>query len=209
MTPSLNEVEATAYKATRGAGRAWGFAEEAARAARWLARRGLPWERLAGLLEAGPPAVPALDGGALRPAGPGWLCPLQAGPLIADLGLGAVPLRLERLRLPLLLVPFVADLARRAGQAVAVAWPDGRFVCEPGGAVTMLAGSLGGSDGPVDVELRLGAPAEAVALPPTAPRRAPETGALALLERLVRRTYVPASEHSRRHGAGAGLIDAD
>jgi hypothetical protein len=29
------------------------------------------------------------------------------------------------------------------------------------------------------------------------------------IERYAYRTYVPATEHSRRHGAGAGMIDND
>ncbi|NND22495.1 MAG: DUF3726 domain-containing protein, partial [Silicimonas sp.] len=36
MSYSLNEVEATAKKAARGAGYPWGLAEEAAKATRWL-----------------------------------------------------------------------------------------------------------------------------------------------------------------------------
>ncbi len=36
MTFSLNEVEVTSKKATRGAGYSWGLAEEAGKATRWL-----------------------------------------------------------------------------------------------------------------------------------------------------------------------------
>ncbi len=47
---SLNEVEGLAGKAARGAGLAWGMAEETAKAARWLAACGLDWA----------PSLPAL-----------------------------------------------------------------------------------------------------------------------------------------------------
>src|SRR5258708_39822682 len=39
MSWSLNEIEAEVKKAVRGAGLAWGLAEEGAKAARWLAAR--------------------------------------------------------------------------------------------------------------------------------------------------------------------------
>lgn len=43
FTPSfaLNEVEATAKNAARGAGYSWGMAEEAAKATRWLCANGI------------------------------------------------------------------------------------------------------------------------------------------------------------------------
>ena len=45
MNLSLNEVEATAKKATRGAGYPWGLAEEAGKAVRWLCGAGCGWLR--------------------------------------------------------------------------------------------------------------------------------------------------------------------
>ncbi|MEO1102920.1 MAG: DUF3726 domain-containing protein, partial [Pseudomonadota bacterium] len=39
---SLNEVEALARKATRGAGYSWGMAEEAGKATRWTCAAGWP-----------------------------------------------------------------------------------------------------------------------------------------------------------------------
>src|SRR3954463_11235493 len=41
MSWSLNEIEAEVKKAVRGAGLAWGLAEEGAKAARWLASRAI------------------------------------------------------------------------------------------------------------------------------------------------------------------------
>ena len=43
MRLSLNEVEGGCLKAARGAGLPYGLAQEAGRAARWLALSGLPW----------------------------------------------------------------------------------------------------------------------------------------------------------------------
>lgn len=40
MSFALNEIEATAKRATRGAGYDWGLAEDASKAVRWLCARG-------------------------------------------------------------------------------------------------------------------------------------------------------------------------
>ena len=42
MIYSLSEIDAQCKKATRGAGFEWGHAEEAGKAARWLAKHELP-----------------------------------------------------------------------------------------------------------------------------------------------------------------------
>jgi hypothetical protein len=214
MIPSLNEVEAIAYKATRGAGWPWGLAEEAARASRWLARHGLPWEWLAHLLEQGEPVPPVLELRRLRPGGPGGLCPLRAGALVAESGRALLPLHLEFVKVPLLLLPFVAERARRTGRRIVMRWSHGSFACAPDGTV---AGSLdlhGWREGLLDnAEIREEAEPGLLSptrlLPQSNERRLPDIEALVTLQRLVQRTYVPASERSRRHGAGAGLLDAD
>ena len=52
MSYALNEVEATAKRAARGAGYSWGLAEEASKATRWLCAKGIDGSAvLAGLLE--------------------------------------------------------------------------------------------------------------------------------------------------------------
>ena len=151
--------------------------------------------------------APALEPGRLRPAGDGRLCPLRSGALVAEGGIGLLPLRLERVAVPLLLLPFAADLARRSGRRIALAWPAASFTCEPGEAVARAVGPTGQQDGAV--EIGEAARSEAVLLPPNAPRRSPDAAALATLQQLARRTYVPATERSRREGAGAGLLDSD
>ena len=46
MTFALNEIEAMAKGAARGAGFDWGIAEETGQSVRWLAARGLPGPEL-------------------------------------------------------------------------------------------------------------------------------------------------------------------
>jgi hypothetical protein len=55
MKFSMNEVEAQAKKATRGAGYSWGLAEDAGKATRWLCHQGLDGvAELASLLQEAP-----------------------------------------------------------------------------------------------------------------------------------------------------------
>ena len=70
MSFALNEVEATAKKATRGAGYPWGLAEEAAKATRWLCAQGLDGV--------------AILAGALTRDGERYVCPITEGARLSD-----------------------------------------------------------------------------------------------------------------------------
>ena len=89
MTYSLNEIEVTSKRAACGAGLDWGIAEDAGRAVRWLAERGLPGpELLSALLVAHKgltyrDLAPQLDSGTWH-APAGRLCPLIAGSALCD-----------------------------------------------------------------------------------------------------------------------------
>jgi hypothetical protein len=200
-------------RAARGAGHHWGIAEEAGKAARWLAARGLPGpELLAGLLERtdgrryAELAPEAADGLWRAPSGP--LCPLIAGAALVDRAerIAAGGIALGPVSFPLLLAPYLAMAAKVSGAAMTLAWP--------GGAVTVFP------DGRVSAEGALAAPAADSA---TCGMAAPEAGsapdsrgphvvadsAWSRLEALAQRTYAPATEASRILGAGAGLSDND
>lgn len=201
---SLNEVEGLAAKAARGAGLSWGLAEEAGKAARWLAGVGFAWApSLAALLDEHaalrpPMPLPPL----LRADGDGLIDPLIAGSFLDDLARSGNAVALETVAHPVWLVPFAA----RGG--CVVTW-DG-LVVTPHATGWTLAGDRS----------RLAAPrAERVTW-----RRAPATehadataAARSIIEERdwqalathAARTYVPASEISRRRGAGAGLVDND
>lgn len=125
---SLSEINALCLKAARGAGLKWGEAEEAGWAASWLSRAGLPGPAitLAWLTEAARLARPA-------PAPDRWTaasgaqCPLRCGIALADFaglpeGPGARGLIVERVAHPLMLLPFVARAAARAGSGLRVRW---------------------------------------------------------------------------------------
>lgn len=217
MNFSLNEIEAQVRKAVRGAGLSWGLGEEGGKAMRWLASQNVDASAaLSDIL--GRHERHALDVQIVSSGSHAWrgkngapLCPLTLGAAICDdawrLAEGDV-LRAERVAQPLLLLPFVARAARAAHRALTLdadGWqtlfsaagdcatplairqmPDaGLVTCKEteAGAVTTNTASFGRPD-----------------IDPSAWSR---------IEHFAYRTYVPATEHSRQHGAGAGMIDND
>jgi len=202
----MNEVEALARKAARGAGFSWGLAEEAGRAVRWLASVSLPGpETLATRLERGSCGTPLIKG-AVWTAEAGPLCPLIAGAALADraeavaYGDGGT---LRQVAEPLLLVPFVAAIAAQTGTALRVDWPEGAFAfaADARGASVSLTG-------PADVRVSAGTgpdlPLLACQLRYVMPAATSD-----LLAAYAHRTYAPDTEASRLSGAGAGLSDND
>lgn len=207
---SLNEVEALAKKATRGAGYPWGLAEDAAKAVRWLCANGMDGcEELAYLLR-------AMDGRDLSSARPvlgtdmwaapdGALCPVVAGATLSDLAatLPDATLTLCDVMRPVLIIPFAGMAAAHLDRPVTVAWSGAEAVTD-GTRLEFRGVTADRTDSVrVSVSGEFDTPAKPVK------RASPETACLAALERLAHRTYAPATEASRRRGAGAGLSDND
>jgi len=203
---SLGEIEALGQKAARGAGLDWGLAEEAGWAARMLSASGLPGPELLALaLAGGPGAAPRVAPGAWRGDGP--LCPVRTGAALADFaglpaGLSDDGMRIDTVRTPALLLPFVVLAAARIGRPLALDWGTGQGLA--GGGTLSAAGDVM-------------APVAAVTLALAA--RGPETGGQpprcavapeprAALEALALDTTVPPSDTSRAD-AGAGGDDND
>jgi hypothetical protein len=198
ITVSLNEIDAMAKKATRGAGHAWGIAEEAGRAARWLESRGLPGlAALLGCLESGETARSALVAGA------------SLADRAQEIAAGR-SLTVTAVTSPLLVLPFAAAAAHMARCDAELVWPGGRLRLANGlallaGRETVLA------EGPVDLTLR---PATGAADDAGLVER---IGGVIVdlelwraLDRLAAKTYVPASQTSRqRAGAGGGMQNID
>lgn len=180
VSRTLAEIDAVARKAARGSGHAWGTAEEAGRAVRWLEARGLPGcAALANLLSMQTTAPPVFDGAVWRSETGDALCPLLLGAALSDrraLGIGD---RAEHVAWPLLLTPFLERL-----------WP--WWANNP---------SL------IDV-ITFADPSED--LPPSRPAAPHIDAAVwSQLEGFAHATYVPATAESRLSGAGAGLTDND
>ncbi|MCE8510186.1 DUF3726 domain-containing protein [Ruegeria pomeroyi] len=210
MSFSLNEIEATAKRATRGAGYPWGLAEEAAKATRWLAAHDIDaCAELAALLtrvDGVPFADLSPDTGGMTWAAPGGtLCPLAAGAALSDRAaeLSDAGFRLEQVARPALLVPFAALIAQQIGRPVSLRWGGGCAVTD--GKALDLSGAT--PDLAPLVEVTLGGQIDAATPMRSRAQPAPETWAT--LNRFAHRTYAPATEESRLKGAGAGLSDND
>ncbi|MBP5856601.1 DUF3726 domain-containing protein [Marivibrio halodurans] len=227
LAASLNEIEAVARKAARGAGMSWGLAEEAGKAARWLALHDQPGlAALVDLLEwrdgrahetLRPHETTGADGARLWQAAGGALCPVAAGTALVDFAFDLrradASIRLHIVRTPLLLLPFIARAAAEEGRRF-------EMTCgAPGGdpAITQLSpdgptGPLPRLPGEADILIRPatdGGTRSERATPRIARGVAVDRRVWARAERLAHRTYVPASDGSRLSGAGAGLSDND
>ena len=212
---TLAEAEAYLRKAARACGLDWGMAEEAGKAARWLAAFGLPGpEKMLGHLQdiAGKDYRDFMPSCDLQPwqASGGILCPVATGAALADrsaLLLEGNPVRLGRTAWPLLLAPALGQAARHHRTAFTACWAGLRIDCYGDGI------SIDGNR-----ESLLLAEVDNVCCcreEPSKPRQLASTLAYEIdetvfkqIDALAFRTYVPASEESRA-GAGAGLTDND
>lgn len=208
MSLSLNEVEAMANKAARGAGYDWGLAEEAAMATRWLCAHGI--DGVAALAD----WLDQIDGGAraapLDPSVPVWqadtiLCPLATGAALSDFASlwTQADLRLSQAACPTLLLPFVAAAARQTKRILTLSTQTAQATTD--GRDLSLTGPFAAHS--TEITLTTG---EALDAPRSETNRAtPPPQAWDTLTRLAHRTYAPATEASRLAGAGAGLSDND
>lgn len=216
---SSNELDALSRRAARGAGFAWGLAEEAGKAVRWLAVRRLPSANLvARHLSRSDGAVygdhsPQIDGERWA-ARSGNLCPVITGATLSDRARDIVPGKpvvLASVAFPLLLSAFLGRAAKAVGQGFEIFWPGLSIRCRPDGlSIDVSDEAALEVERAADVTVRA-ASGDPVGRPmqrhPTSVEVAPEDWAV--LKALAARTYVPATEESRMRGAGAGLMDTD
>ena len=207
MRLSLNEVEALARNATRGAGYSWGLAEDSGRAVRWLQEYDLEGAAaLAELLSGEKAATPTVTGVVWTANDP--LCPLTCGTALYDLAAGITDdgLRLGPTRHPLLLVPFAAWTAEATLRPLRLTWTDADLSFGTQG----VARNGPGLTSALAPEVQLHRLPESIpGNGPTHTRAALDFETFEVLNRLAQRTYAPATEASRLAGAGAGLTDND
>lgn len=206
MSYSLNEVQALAKRASRGAGYSWGLAEEAGVAVRWLSYFGLDGPlQLAMLLS----AVDGRDLSGFRPTsltGP-WegssdsMCALASGATLSDCAQrikNEDDIVLHNVLNPALLSAFAGHVARQIGAPVELTWDQSRIVTD--GHNLSVEGLDEAQTTAAAVTCRKSA-SKIDGLPHL--RRAeitPDT--LKQLNAFAHRTYVPATEESRIRGAG-------
>lgn len=194
---SLGETEAMARKAARGAGHAWGMAEDAGFAVRWLCAHGQPGAAvLADLLAHQEQARTTQD------------CSLRLGAQLADgvTALGPEDTALGRLACPLLLLPFAARRAAADGIALRVTIKGDSAEIDAAGRLATAVPGAALRDAPVTVA-RL---AKTGAAPSARVTRAyVHLQDWLRLDTFAQRTYAPETDASRQSGAGAGLSDND
>lgn len=214
---SLNEIEALCLQAARGAGMSWGMAEEAGSAARWLSAQELdgPGALLA-LLDETVGRNPLALWPRVRPGGctstGDLLCPVALGVALSDLAArpeklcAGGELRADAVAQPLLLLPFLSQLASRTGQWVGLNWDGGRVALASDGRMSGSLASLGQSM-QAAVVLTFGQSADEGPIFSAQPSvlEAPTVSGLEVYALL---TAVPASDASRT-GAGAASSDND
>lgn len=178
---SLGELQSLCVKATRGAGRAVGVAEDAGRAVRWLCARGMDGAGALAVLLAATDGFAAAD---LTPDLPdftakrGGLCPLLLGGYLSDCGV--VPGHaIGPVHAPELLQPYLAPLGVGLEIDGAIDGAHVRFVA----ATAPRAATRTRAD--IDAQTE------------------------GILLAFAARTYAPATEASRATGAGAGTTDND
>lgn len=217
MTWSLNELETESRKAIRGAGLPWGLAEEGGKAVRWLGAHGIdPLPALADVLERHDRRERITSVFARSEAGrrtaEAPLCPITLGATLCDDAdrLAADAFVAGPVARPLLLAPFVAAAARILRRPLQFEVEGRQIVLDRRGDAS---GDLVMLDVPDAAEIRCASMADHM---PGAQGKAASTHGIEAnaqaWQRIAaygHRTYVPASERSRREGAGAGLIDND
>jgi hypothetical protein len=212
---TLAETESYLRKAARARGLHWGIAEEAGKAARWLAAFDLPGPEtlLAHLQQVGGEEytdwIPDCSRDPWQARG-GLLCPIITGAALADRSaqmLDGHVFHLGATAYPLLLAATVGQAARCHRQVFTTAWAGVRVSCFENGLSI---------DGDRDDLLR--ARVDSVSCQRddlTEPQQLPSTLAYTIdselferIDKLAFETYAPATAASRA-GAGAGLTDND
>jgi hypothetical protein len=202
MQLSLNEMQVECRKAARGAGLAWGLAEETGRAVAWLAQYGV--DALPALLDClRAVSVEDRSGDPIRGG-------TEMGDLAGKMGLGGV-LSFAEIRQPILFLPFAALSARLINRPVTITHSDGAWLLTPEGADRSVLQEVARRSIVTAVTCRAGdmQPSAQQKSPPGMPRVEIDEAIWQRLQDLAHRTYVPASEQSRLLGAGAGTIDND
>ena len=213
---TLAEIESYLRKAARASGLEWGLAEEAGKAARWLAAFDLPGpetllahlQNLAGKDYAA--FIPRCDLQPWQVDGDGPLCPIITGAALADRSaaiLDGNELTLGKTAYPILLAAALGQAARFHRCAFSICWSGLRLDCF-GNGLTIE----GERDSLLLAEVDQVCCCRSEA---TTPQQLASTGAYSIAEEVFKaidalafETYAPATAESRA-GAGAGLTDND
>ena len=216
---SRNETESLCLKAARGAGFAWGLAEEAGFAAGALASEGIDGAAAILTLLTAKLGQPAHSGrpdpspGHWQSMAQGALCPITTGAALID----SAPLadgpfsretRLDPVATPILLLPFLMRAAEVCARPLLISWPDGALRITPGSGFDRAAASALARYPALALTIQPTPSKPAIPQNPHAKLPPVSTAVLDALAALALRTTVPATAASRR-GAGSAMTDND
>jgi len=212
---TLAEIESYVRKAAQATGMGWGIAEEAGKAARWLAAFDLPGveitlahlEQLAG--KDYQQFAPTHLDDVWRAQGD-YLCPIITGAALADRSyrmLTGAAFRLGPVAYPILLAAMIGQAARYHRATFTTRWSGVSISCHANGI------SIEGKK--ADLLVSETESVKCLQSESTRPQLLPSTMACDIdseawlgIDRLAFKTYAPATAESRA-GAGAGLTDND
>jgi len=212
---TLSEIETYVRKAAQATGLSWGIAEEAGKAARWLAAFDRPG------VEVTFAHLQQLNGKDYRQLAPvdfddiwrahgDYLCPIITGAALADCSyqmLTGTTFRLGPIAFPILLAAMIGQAARYHRVTFTTSWGGVSISCHENGISI---------EGKIDELLVARADSvKCVQSRDTNPQSLPSTlardvdsDAWVAIDKLAFKTYAPATAESRA-GAGAGLTDND
>jgi len=218
---SLNETASYAKLAAKGAGYSWGMAEEVGRAVYWLVSRGLPGPAMLlellsnySTTESVKLAMPSVNDNRFTTEY-AWLCPVASGCALSDSCVvvdDATHLSLTNVKCPILLLPFVAEVAQRFDRVLAldigndIVSTDGDQIRIPNiDSMTLEQSTMVVCRSAKAEEFKF----DSAYLRKPGQRVVVEHRVWEALGAYAHRTYAPSTERSRELGAGAGLSDND
>ena len=219
MIVTLAELESTAKRGLAGRGAPPGIDEDAAFATAWLESRGLPGlAALIAQLDRFPLDVQSPEGKGTNLDALGQSAVLLGGTLIDQAVVAGTGSRLTvtNLRDPIFLLPL-ADRRRRSGLSFEIRWQGAEAQIDAAGAIALVGNVLSTDDEAVEVSIccrqgRLDTMAAVIDL--DGHRRQTLATGLEIDDALKQRlsthaatSLVPASDESRRRGAGAEASD--
>ena len=212
MSYSLNEVEAIVKRATFASGYSWGIAEEAAKATRWLCMFGFDGCEIVGstLKLQFAKALHRHSPGCNDPewSGEGKLCPLVTGVSLSDFSslLLENPIVIRKIAIPKMILPFVGQASTALNKALTIQLANKpKLKCIVSAEDIEFSGEFPTNE--ADLIVRIEGEIEQ----PIRKVFRVKTGfdSWTILNELADLTYAPATEESRKLGAGSELEDND
>lgn len=222
---SLNETASRARLAAKGAGYPWGLADEVYRSVFWLVRHNLPAPLVLSQLlkhykepDDVQNSMPIINGEEYTSRG-SWLCPVMLGCAMTD-RVDAIDadatIKIDELKCPLLLLPFVIELATKQERVarLQIESTSGTYLMATDGQhMHFSSPDIAQLEHVTSIEMTFPAIStfnfdlsEALQVQN---RVVVDSDTWSELENYAHHTYAPATEASRNLGAGAGTTDND